>query len=328
MLGKYATARFGVIMGIVISFCLVVAIVCVVCLQPVSFKPNTSLNNSGDDFIDNAQTYVEPSVAASTQTVTNGSYTYEQKTEASTTFYELTASPSAGYNFAYWTKSGVKISGDRTIRIYSSSYSAGTYVPVFISESNTTYITSLSSISLAADGNAGKLYILTQDITLTSNHTPIGNGSTTAFAGVIDGNGHKIQGLNATRTSGDYYGGIVCRLTGVIKNLTIFSGVINGNTAANIGAFAGTVETGGLLSRCINRAEVKGDLSTNTPNVGGIVGAAVGSTALSSAIYCCENYGSVTGNKVGAILYSNPTVNSSPICYLINNKYAGSLQTN
>lgn len=318
MLGKYATARVGVIMGMVISLCLVVALVCVFC-QPKGIQPNTTLNQGDSGMFEVAESYVEPSAAATNVNVTNGSYTYEQKTENATTFYELTATPANGYYFAYWTKNSTKISGDRTIRVSTNSG----YTPVF--SNKVTKISSLSSISLSA--SADQIYLLTQDID-AGTFTPIGAGSTTKFNGIIDGNGHKIYNLKATNSTGDYFGGIVCRLGGVIKNLTIYSGVINGKTNAKyVGAFAGTIE-GGLISRCINRAEVMGNMSTNTPSVGGIVGAAVGTTAYTCAIYYCESYGSVTGNKVGAILYTNPTVNSNPVCYLIKNKFQGSMQTN
>lgn len=318
MLGKYATARFGVIMGIVVSLCLVVALVCVFCL-PRGIEPNATLDQGDSGIIDSVDSFVEPSTAATNVAATNGSYTWEQKTESGKTFYELVATPSAGYRLAYWKKGETKISGDQTIRVSTNSG----YTPIF--SNDITYITSLTSISLTAP--ATKIYVLTQDIN-AGTFSPLGAGTRTTFNGIIDGNGHKIFNLQATNSSGSYFGGIVCRLGGVIKNLTIYSGVINGTTgAANVGAFAGTIE-GGLISRCINRAEVKGDMTANTPNVGGIVGAAVGTTAYTSSIYCCENYGSVTGNKVGAILYHNPTVSGKPVCYLIKNVYQGSMQTN
>ena len=360
MLGKYATARFGIIMGVVIALCLVVALVCVYVLQPTGATPNTTLEQGNTDVIETEEGFIEPSAAATTDPVTEGGVTkgtvsWELVDE---NYYQITAIPheskpvdqdKSSFVFAYWqTSNGTKISGDQTIRV--KTYNTGNadvmareYVPVFIQETNSTGgqtglvhyvtdITSLSDTNLAANGAAGHIYILQNDLVLTDPFTPIGaNG--TAFAGVLDGNGHSIENLTIVG-SGTNTGIIAALNGGVIKNLTIRSGEISSATANGfVGAFAGTMQNG-LISRCVNHAAVYSTGSGGT--AAGIVAQATLPTndaagTLTSSIYCCENYGAIRGNFVGAIIFDNETFTSTsevlPAAYLIKNVNQGSFQT-
>lgn len=368
MLSKYATARFGIIMSIVVALCLVVALVCVFVLRPTGVTPNTTLDQGSGDFIEVEDSFVEPSAEATANPVTSGSTTqgtvYWEQVENN--YYEITAVPheskpvdqdKSSFVFAYWqTSSGTKISGDQTIRV--KTYNTGAdvmareYVPVFIqsmtSDGNQSayvhYVTDLASLNeanLAANGAEGHIFILQNDLVLTSDFTPIGAGSSTnytAFKGVLDGNGHSIENL---RIAGGAQAsiGLVCALDGgVIKDLTIRSGEISSSVASGyVGAFAGTIKDG-LISRCVNHAAVYSTGSGGT--AAGIVGQAQLSTtmntgnggSLTSSLYCNENYGAVRGNFVGAIIFDNKTHTTStsqviPAAYLIKNINQGSFQT-
>ena len=368
MLGKYATARFGIIMGIVIALCLVVALVCVYVLRPAGATPNTTLDQGNVDVVETDESFIEPSEAATTDPIverstTKGTVSWEQ---VENNYYQITAIPHesklgdadrSSFVFAYWqTSGGTKISGDQTIRVKTYTKSnpvmSREYVPVFIQSmasdgTNTDYvhyITDLASINdtyLSANGAEGHIFILQNDIVLASNFTPIGADSGvnyTAFKGVLDGNGHSIENLQITGGAQTSIG-LVCALDGgVIKDLTIRSGEISSAVANGyVGAFAGSM-TNGLISRCVNHAAVYSTGSGGT--AAGIVAQATLSTtlntanggSLTSSIYCCENYGAIRGNFVGAIIFNNATHTTStsqviPAAYLIKNINQGSFQT-
>lgn len=348
MLGKIKNARFGVLMGMIISGVLIIALVCVLCLQP---KVDTGLNI--DRTTDNGQTEVLPVIDESYTPSKNasttdypatgtkqGTITVDTDSSSNTT---LTATPlddgSNKYVFAYWQKGDVKISGDATIKV--TNYSSSTYTPVFIAETlngtatNKVHrVDNLSSsiseyLTSANKYGAGHIFILKQDITFTGTFTPLGtntSGATpTGFAGIIDGAGHKLINFKAkiSGTAQTYFGGIVCHLNGgVIKNLTIASGEVTAASSNHVGSFAGQV-TNGLISRCANYAKITG--KSNAGYAAGIASIVSGS-AHTSAFYYNYNYGSITANYVGAIVYSNGTA-SSPNAYLIKNVNLGSFQT-
>ncbi len=339
MLGRFATARFGVIMGTVVALCLIVALVCVFCLPRDAGNTNMALdtdNSASADIgvVDNGNGgYTVPSDNATPEPYVledmgQGTVYWEQKTDNGT-YYELTAEAASGYAFGYWqTSAGVKISGDETIRVRSyttgNAVSAREYVPVFIASANVHYVSNLNEIvtSIASVGNngSGHIYILRNDIdTVSDSASPI-----TTFSGVLDGNGHTINAISVSGSEASL-GGIVGTLSGgVIKDLTIRSGSVSGTatSAQSVGAFAGTI-TSGLISRCVNHAAVSG---TATGVVAGIVAVATGS-AQTSALYYNENHGSVIGGSVGAIVFTNTVSGTSnPIAYLVKNVYDGSFQ--
>ena len=110
--------------------------------------------------------------------------------------------------------------------------------------------------------NSQTYYQLAGDITLTARYwTPI--GETSVFAGIFDGNGHTISGLNHTGTN---YGnvGLFGRNSGTIQNLTV-SGTVSGS--GNVGLLAGF--NTGTISNCLSSGS-----AANTSNgpTGGLVG--------------------------------------------------------
>jgi hypothetical protein len=154
-------------------------------------------------------------------------------------------------------------------------------------------------------------YQLVNDIELTSEWLPIGNyenGSNyVAFAGVFDGAGHTISGLNTTEADYDAQGLFGCVQAAHITNLTVEGNVV-GNSY--VGGIVGMVRffydstytdwnTGATrIENCCNRASVIGRYS-----VGGIVGNTQGSSSSNedygTLISACCNYGAVSAQVDG-----------------------------
>lgn len=162
---------------------------------------------------------------------------------------------------------------------------------------------------------SGKYFVLKNDIDLSNKEwTPIGSSDKyisnkyqgNAFDGNFDGQNHSIKGVNV---SSDGYLSALFGITeenAVIKNVSIYGSIENKNDTYGIAAGICAVNYG-LISHCINYAEIKGQ-----DRVGGIVGynGAVNKTVTSCVITQCENKETVTGkDEVGGIAaYSSGTV--------------------
>ncbi len=144
--------------------------------------------------------------------------------------------------------------------------------------------------------NMAGSYILTADIDLTealaeggslynadSAWIPIGYEEYTSskFTGILDGNGHKIDGL---RCKGKY-GGLIYENYGTIKNLTVASGTMEVSWSA--GAFC--VNNYGTIYGCRNYTSVSCVVTTGNGNYhgGGICANNYGT------IESCANFGEV-----------------------------------
>lgn len=101
----------------------------------------------------------------------------------------------------------------------------------------------------------GKYYRLGCDITLNEGWTPISD-----FAGVLDGNGYTIKNLNI---SGKNHAGLFEKVSGVVKNLTVYGDISAGKVA---GIIAG--ENYGTIENCVT----SGTIFVNTDYAGGICG--------------------------------------------------------
>ncbi|MBR5809043.1 MAG: S-layer homology domain-containing protein [Clostridia bacterium] len=101
----------------------------------------------------------------------------------------------------------------------------------------------------------GKYYRLGSDISLDENWAPIPD-----FTGTLDGNGFKISGL---RLSGKDHAGLFAKLSGTIRNLTVYGDISAGKIA---GIIAG--ENLGIIESCVTA----GTVSVNTDYAGGICG--------------------------------------------------------
>lgn len=172
-------------------------------------------------------------------------------------------------------------------------------------------------------------YKQSADITLTNEHTAIGNSSNTSFRGVYDGDNNVIKGLlinqpkgryhglfgraknatitnviieNCDITAKDYVGGICgyasettisnCKVSGAIKTADGVDGMYHGGIAGSI--------YDKPISSCVNTASVRGN-NSKSQYYGGIVGE--GSWTI---ITDCFNAGIVEGTLyVGSIVGSN-----------------------
>ena len=175
----------------------------------------------------------------------------------------------------------------------------------------------------------GGYYKQSADITLTNEHTAIGNSSNTSFRGVYDGDNNVIKGLlinqpkaiyqglfgranqatitnviieNCDITAKKYVGGICgyasettisnCKVSGAIKTADGVDGMYHGGIAGSI--------YDKPISSCVNTASVKGN-NSKSQYYGGIVGE--GSWTI---ITDCFNAGIVEGTLyVGSIVGSN-----------------------
>lgn len=159
--------------------------------------------------------------------------------------------------------------------------------------------------AFAADVNAGHSYAgkyiqLGDNVTLTDEWTPIGNGARSgstytgnAFKGTFDGNGKTISGLKITTGSGDNNAiglfGVVAG--GTVKDLTLADVSINVSDNKLAGGVAGLLCDNGLISAC----NVSGAISIKD-GAGGIVGRMV----ISGTVSGCTNNASVTCSEGGA----------------------------
>lgn len=138
--------------------------------------------------------------------------------------------------------------------------------------------------------------ILTADIALDKSETwtPIGTSST-MYAGIFDGNGHTISGLNVTGANNGLF-----KMTGAatIQNLTISDSTIgDGSNRSLLGAFVGRIKDSTTLINCH---------TTDTVIVsGGAVGGLVGGTDTADAAFTltmerCSNAAAVSGSAISA----------------------------
>lgn len=196
-----------------------------------------------------------------------------------------------------------------------------------------------ASLSQDGCGFYNATIIIEKDIDLKCDSsdpfTPIGTG--TGFAGIFDGNGHKISNLYVSATN---QAGLFAFVNGgTVKNLTIEGTVIeNGSTTAgsigvggiagytsgtvtiencvsnvkitsgceNTGGIVGYVNSPSVIRNCINL----GNIDSSKANSGGILGSGVSS----AVVYNCANFGTVSGTTyVGGIV--GKTENDVSLCY-------------
>ncbi len=146
-------------------------------------------------------------------------------------------------------------------------------------------------------------YLLTADIDLAGySWRPIAVGNSAVFRGIFNGNGHRIS--NLTRNTPVYYqglfgyidGGIVCGLG--LVNVNISGG------ASYVGALAGKVSGGGIISDCYATGSVSG-----IDYVGGLIGFNGASSSISNCHVSCAVLGSQDADYggVGGLVGYNDT---------------------
>ena len=152
-------------------------------------------------------------------------------------------------------------------------------------------------VNMVNEGNtfAGQYVQLATDLDFASvdSDALIGNADETVnFSGVFDGAAHKVQNLSLS--SGDVTG-LFVNLDGVVCNLLIESGNIQGNVA---GAIAGSMTANAAILNCYNKACVSGETA------GGIAGIGNG-TIINCVNMATEDMGStesIVGNKEEVVI--------------------------
>jgi LPXTG-motif cell wall-anchored protein len=187
--------------------------------------------------------------------------------------------------------------------------------------------------------NAGKYYKLMADLDLSAygagydggkGWMPIGNDYNidAIFKGHFDGNGHTISGLyihntdndasglfgnvtdgsiknlglsNVAITGGDYTGGVVGYISGLVENCYV-SGIVIGND--RVGGIVGDINNMKTIRNCYAISSVSGN-----NHIGGIVGYCNGTVencaALNPSVNGTSNVGRVAGTLSGATLTGN-----------------------
>lgn len=127
----------------------------------------------------------------------------------------------------------------------------------------------------AISGDLGGKYVLTKDIVLTGEWTPVGTESE-PFTGTLDGGGHTIKGLSIT-TGNDNVGLFGFTKKATLRNVRIVGAQVAGNKQAAILA-------GQAIASQIENVYVSG-LVTGYDHVGGIVGDARGDASADEMTY-------------------------------------------
>jgi hypothetical protein len=142
------------------------------------------------------------------------------------------------------------------------------------------------------------------NITLSSNFTPIGLGSAYYFTGTFDGNNNSISGLNIYQYLDDNIGLFsLLGTTGTLKNLSISGSVLGAN---NVGMLVGI--NNGTIINCSSSGTVTNE-SANI-NLGGLVGCNHGNIRFShsSATVTGSSNSTVIGGLIGYNYNSDATI--------------------
>ena len=147
----------------------------------------------------------------------------------------------------------------------------------------------------------GKVVLLTNDITLNDEWTPIGKYDSNSsnpddainksFMGIFDGKFHKISNLNINSTE-KAKGLFALVKGGTVKNIGIESGNISSNST--VGGIVGYAYDNARIVNCYNKANI----TITGRYAGGIIGYAKNNVSIEN----CYNSGIITGEyNVGGI---------------------------
>ena len=176
-----------------------------------------------------------------------------------------------------------------------------------------------SSWASGTNNFAGKYVKLTTNIDLADKAF----GAIHTFAGVLDGNGYEIKGINISL--GKDNTGFFRILKGTVKNLTLTGKVVETNNVA-IGGFVGLVnDAGATIENCVNNINVTGKIK-----VGGFIGEAQFATQSINITKCINNgninstvdYTDTAGsrNRMGGFIgYATANVKTLVIKNSVNN---------
>ena len=144
---------------------------------------------------------------------------------------------------------------------------------------------------------------------------PVGNASSAAFKGILDGNGKKISGLWINRSTTDNVGLFGYTSGATIKNLNIEATTIKGKN--NVGGISGYSE-----STTINGVSFSGKIEGGS-NIGGFVGSSGDNMVLSTNTSTTEI--SASGDYVGGLIGKNDCYGNLSIsdCNVNNGRISG-----
>ena len=150
----------------------------------------------------------------------------------------------------------------------------------------------------------GGRYALADNLTLSGNFTPIGNG--TPFTGVFDGLGHTISGLTITNsTAGDV--GLFGASTGTIRNVALLGGSVSATSeGADIGGLVG--DNSGTISNVFTTGTVSGLGPVGIDGgewIGGLVGKNETGATVSNAYATGAVSGATYSSDIGGLVGTN-----------------------
>ena len=222
------------------------------------------------------------------------------------------------------------------------------------SASNPYIITTAAELSYLASSGAhsGEHFRLNNNIDLDGREWKAIGSYAAPFAGVFDGDGYSVVGLNynSTLTNDVANSGhaLFSTISGTVKNLTVsgtvssvarYTAVVVGNNAGgtvtnctaygavygygNVGGVVGI--SNGLISGCVNYADVYDNAVTGAYRFGGVVG-----TLATGSVSDCVNYGAVkvktgSGPIAGVVGYMEGAATTVSGC--INYGYVNYVKT-
>jgi hypothetical protein len=147
----------------------------------------------------------------------------------------------------------------------------------------------------AIASNLGGNYILMNDIDLSgSNWTPLGYTTDTPFTGKLNGNGHKITGMNIVVGSKDIYTGFFNVIKGgIVYNLHFSNCTVTGFGGGTSGTLVAALFSGYIFNCSVTNCNViKGDCC------GGMIGMAGGLDNKVVVAHCRVSNSSVQGSEL------------------------------
>ena len=144
---------------------------------------------------------------------------------------------------------------------------------------------------------------------------PVGNSSSAAFKGILDGNGKRISGLWINRGSNDYVGLFGYTSKATVKNLTIVANSIVGKN--NVGGTSGYSD-----NTTISNVSFSGKIQ-GASNVGGVIGGSGDKLSITNITATVEV--SASGDYVGGLIGKNDAGYNFSVseCHVNNSKISG-----
>ncbi|MBQ7906785.1 MAG: hypothetical protein IJ309_02295 [Clostridia bacterium] len=222
----------------------------------------------------------EPAVANINNTTSDAPTDGTMPTLSYGEFFTLPIAYKKGYRFDGWkltdAASPITDASGKSLAAWHSNRRIADIEAIWIEDKNAPIpITDITSL-LAVKDDPGSNYILLNDITF-----PDGSRDWTSFSftGTLDGNGHKISGIEVYSDYGNV--GLFTTLSGTLKNLTIenLTVVSDSVTKVNVGGICST------LTGTIENVTAEGNVSAYFASLGGFAGSISGGKITGSKSY-------------------------------------------